>query len=368
MSIYKGKRIRINFLPTEDDYYLIYFDIYFDSSDSDRYEMVPSNKITLDYGEFKFSNFPTGVAINIIDAINNFIGGQSNNYYADYSITQEVDIYSKQPDKDIDIYPSSTFDQYITITDISKPVIPDDDNNDVIININNITVHPASFLSKQINVRYNFTLINPTYPLQITTPISKTINGVSDQWLELNRYPTPQETLTVQDISGIDTKPLPRVDIFSFENINVIETSTTATVQIFTSIIYSDNPDGVRVNLEYCLDAEDYKIWQSSNIFTDVVPDNYTVRVRDQFGRIINRNITVQSLTVPEYRLMYRVIGDKPPFNLFIFENSTQIDVVDVDFSGVLSYFIIDPNSVYCLKAIDSIGNEAEVCDIQYFF
>src|SRR5690606_34443174 len=75
-----------------------------------------------------------------------------------------------------------------------------------------------------------------------------------------------------------------------------------------------------------------------------------------------------------EYKINFRIDGDKPPFTVTLHENDitnpavlikTVTDTTLQSFNNTTEY-TISPYKEYCIKAVDSISNNVHVCDIKF--
>ena len=75
-----------------------------------------------------------------------------------------------------------------------------------------------------------------------------------------------------------------------------------------------------------------------------------------------------------EYKINFRIDGNKPPFTVTLHENSqsnpavlskTVTDTTLQSFNNTTEY-TISPYKKYCIKAVDSISNNVQVCDIKF--
>ena len=76
-----------------------------------------------------------------------------------------------------------------------------------------------------------------------------------------------------------------------------------------------------------------------------------------------------------EYKVNFRVIGDKPPFTVTLHEDDITNPAVltkTVTTSNIIQSFvdgdgyIISPFKKYCVKAVDFINNNVSICDVDY--
>lgn len=97
------------------------------------------------------------------------------------------------------------------------------------------------------------------------------------------------ELFTAVQIDGIQIRTaaynIQAPDILASGNIsvNVIQTPGAATATVYVSTFNS-------LILEYSLDGS---TWQSSNVFTGLLANNYTVYIKDQLGGLANKNFSV---------------------------------------------------------------------------
>lgn len=250
----------------------------------------------------------------------------------------------------------------------SQPPEPDPLSIDV------ISVSEAS-TDTQTKVRYDFTVINPAYPFDITSPISKTINSSSDQWIEYDRYPNLpdaiRDNLTIYSISGTDSKELPLVELFDINEINVVPNTTGGTVEVVSEITYRGiNQYDITPTLEYSIDNVN---WQSADsgfisTFEDVLPGTYTAYVRDQYGRIVNQEFTVQEIEEIQLNIKFKIDGNSPPFDVELkTSGGTLIDTKTVQLADTTQIFQnVSAETEYCIFVTDSIGNTDEYCNIIY--
>jgi len=235
---------------------------------------------------------------------------------------------------------------------------PDEPEEPSSIEIINVTVSEAT-TNKQTKVRYNFSVINETYPFDAFFAPSglsnkKTINQQSDQWLEYDRYPGTRQNIVVDDISGSDAANAYRVELFEISDVNTIPTTGNGSVQIISNIISDGNTNytnDITPTLEYSIDNVN---WQSSNEFLNVVPGDYTAYVRDEFGRRINQTFTVSQIQPPEetiLNLRFKIDGNKPPFNteLRLASNNSIIDTKIVNQANITQIFeSVSADTEYC--------------------
>ena len=75
-----------------------------------------------------------------------------------------------------------------------------------------------------------------------------------------------------------------------------------------------------------------------------------------------------------EYKINFRIDGNKPPFTVTLHENSqsnpavltkTVTDTTLQSFNNTTGY-TISPYKEYCIKAVDSISKNVQVCDIKF--
>lgn len=75
-----------------------------------------------------------------------------------------------------------------------------------------------------------------------------------------------------------------------------------------------------------------------------------------------------------EYKINFRIDGNKPPFTVTLHEDSqsnpavltkTVTDTTLQSFNNTTGY-TISPYNEYCIKAVDSISNNVQVCDIKF--
>lgn len=124
---------------------------------------------------------------------------------------------------------------------------------------------------------------------KITSPISinpNTNNPFSFEWLRGTEF-----TLTMENAGGdvvnelVETPPLLNASNFTIQ-VNSSPNGGTATVS-------ATNSNGL--DLEYSLDGT---TWQTGNTFSGLVPDDYTLHVRDQYGCLFTKDFNVDEFGI----------------------------------------------------------------------
>lgn len=150
-----------------------------------------------------------------------------------------------------------------------------------VLEIDTITPTEADGVDKCGTARYDFTVNNATFPIDILTPVIKTANNAGELFFDYERYPVPQVTLSIEDaLAATDSILLPRVTTYSFDSVTVTEAFSSATVVLNYSII---NLGDTSPSLEYSINNID---WFSSNVFYGLLPGSFTAYMRDSFGCI----------------------------------------------------------------------------------
>lgn len=153
------------------------------------------------------------------------------------------------------------------------------------LEIDDVTITEAS-VNPCDNVRYDFTVLNETYPFNITSPVAKTVSAVGDQFFEFARVQNPAQFLTLDDGVAQPSVELQDVSTFSISSVDVIESSQGATATINTANDYTGD-----VNLTYTYSiGDDYQV---GNVFYSLSPGVYTAYAQDNYGCIKTQEFTV---------------------------------------------------------------------------
>lgn len=117
-------------------------------------------------------------------------------------------------------------------------------------------------------------------PYVLTTPISSSDGNIGGNYVfETFRYLSSSRTVTLID-SNTDQatfSPMPNVDYFTLDSIDVVESSVGATVSVVITLFAGD----VNTVREYSIDN---LTWQESPVFTGVVIGSFTMYMRDNYG------------------------------------------------------------------------------------
>jgi hypothetical protein len=361
----------------------IYHEIVF-TINGDTYEMIPQGNVILNDGEFNWSASKAGIANNIYEAINNYSGGRSNEYYATFG-SETVQIIPNETYGTPDLQPSAylEFDDNVEIGERSDFYVIDPlggSGN----SINGIYITEAES-NKQTNVRYNFEVVDPSYPFTIFISPNdilnqKTVNNISEQWIEYNRFPLIRQNLVVSDVSGSDSSNMFRVNLFEIDFININETTNGGDIQIIGNILETTVEGGtiydndLTPNLYFSIDNIN---WQPADTglvssFNNVAPGDYTAYIKDQFGRVVNETFTINNIQPPEviqYNIRFKIEGNKPPFNvdLKLASNNNVLNTKTVNQANITQSFEdVSANTEYYLFVTDSIGNTFEYYNILY--
>lgn len=146
--------------------------------------------------------------------------------------------------------------------------------------IESVTAEAAQVDPVCTSVRRVLTFVNAAYPVQLTSPVTKTINNASEAWFEHPRQPgAPVGDISCTDNNAVtDTVPLPLVDTFTIDNVIVNEGLSEANIEIEYSVV-KGSLRGTPYEFRY--DAE---AWQTSPIIADVPIGSHTAYVRDSLG------------------------------------------------------------------------------------
>lgn len=238
------------------------------------------------------------------------------------------------------------------------------------LEIDTITVSLAS-TNRQSFVRYNFTVNNATYPFNITSPISKIVNNVSEQWIEYYRFPGAIANLSISNSTSSDTKPIPRVEVAIIVSASTVNVETnTASVEIFTGLAVTDSTNIIKLNsLDFKLDNGVWNNVSFTNMpvtytFTNVGEGTHIAYIRDIYEFVHSLGNIVVEFESTGRTITFKIMGDKPPFNVELYQSNDKtrkIDSITLATSGSSSLFTgLLVNNSYSLFVRDSVGNTDE--------
>lgn len=238
------------------------------------------------------------------------------------------------------------------------------------LEIDTITVSSAS-TNRQSFVRYNFTVNNATYPFNITSPISKIVNNVSEQWIEYYRFPGAIANLSISNSTSSDTKPIPRVEVAIIVSASMVNVETnTASVEIFTGLAVTDSTNIIKLNsLDFKLDDGAWNTVSFTNMpvtytFTNVGEGTHIAYIRDIYEYVHSLGNIVVEFESTGRTITFKIMGDKPPFNVELYQSNDKtrkIDSITLATSGSSSLFTgLLVNNSYSLFVRDSVGNTDE--------
>jgi len=206
----------------------------------------------------------------------------------------------------------------VTETIPEVPPIPD-------FEITDITAQAADNVgNRNTHARFNLSVANGVAPYNITSPVSKAATLEADLFYDWLRNPPPPLSVVSVVDDNLDEAifPLgqPSADLITLDSVNILEGVGTSTVTINISIAESTNFDlHFTTFKEYSINNLD---WFVSPNFENVVPDNYTAYVRDDFGALLS--------------LAFEVVGldeEKLPFYFDIPAANPLRHIKDIDFT-----------------------------------
>lgn len=180
------------------------------------------------------------------------------------------------------------------------------------LEITTITVDEANGVNKCGTVKYNFQIENDVpsdFPIQITSPVSKTCPTANDLFFDYDRFPVPAVTLSIESaISNTDSTQLGTVTTWDFGNDDIIvEESISGATVIGTERLINIG-FFTSLDIKYSLNGIDY---QSGNVFYGLTPVVDAIfYVKDRFGCIKTGTFTVQGITIDKPDPIFNIVNN----------------------------------------------------------